>query len=66
MSLPALRAALRRGPAVSPFLVLGDPAPDLSVALARAAVRAGAEMLEIGFPYSDPVADGPAIQAVKK
>lgn len=63
MSMPALRAALRRGPAVSPFLVLGDPTPELSVELARAAVCAGARMLEIGFPYSDPVADGPAIQA---
>ena len=44
------------------FLVLGDPTPDLSVELARAAVDAGASMLEIGIPYSDPCADGPAIQ----
>ena len=63
MSLAALRASMRRGPAVSPFLMLGDPTPDLSVELARTAVRAGAGMLEIGFPYSDPAADGPAIQA---
>jgi tryptophan synthase alpha chain len=48
---------------VSPFLVLGDPTPELSVELAKTAVREGAGMLEIGFPYSDPVADGPAIQA---
>jgi len=63
MSLRSLRTALGRGPAVSPFLVLGDPTPELSVELARTAVAAGAGMLEIGFPYSDPVADGPAIQA---
>jgi tryptophan synthase alpha chain len=48
---------------MSPFLVLGDPTPELSVELARRAVVAGAGMLEIGFPYGDPVADGPAIQA---
>jgi len=48
---------------VSPFLVLGDPTPELSVRLAEAAVEEGATMLEIGFPYGDPVADGPAIQA---
>jgi tryptophan synthase alpha chain len=48
---------------VSPFLVLGDPTPELSVELAKTAIACGAGMLEIGFPYSDPVADGPAIQA---
>lgn len=63
MSLSALRAGLRRGPSFSPFLVLGDPTPDLSVTLARIAARNGGDMLEIGFPYSDPVADGPAVQA---
>lgn len=63
MSLAALRTEVERGPAVSPFLVLGDPTPDVCVELARTAVSAGARMLEIGFPYSDPVADGPAIQA---
>ena len=63
LSLAALRTSMREGPAVSPFLMLGDPTPDLSVELARTAVAAGAGMLEIGFPYSDPAADGPAIQA---
>ena len=50
MSVAALRISLERGPAVSPFLMLGDPTPDLSVELARTAVQAGAGMLEIGFP----------------
>jgi tryptophan synthase alpha chain len=47
---------------VCPFLLLGDPTPALSLELAKAAVDAGAGMIEIGFPYGDPVADGPAIQ----
>ena len=52
-----------QSPQVSPFLVLGDPTPELSIELAKTAVSSGAGMLEIGFPYSDPVADGPSIQA---
>jgi tryptophan synthase alpha chain len=64
MSFDLLQEALERRPFhVSPFLVLGDPSPELSVELAKVAVREGAGMLEIGFPYGDPVADGPAIQA---
>jgi len=64
MSFRRLRSKLRKeGAHVSPFLVLGDPTPDLSVELATIAVREGASMLELGFPYGDPVADGPAIQA---
>lgn len=45
-----------------PFIMLGDPSLEDSVAIARAAVAGGADALEIGVPYSDPVADGPAIQ----
>lgn len=64
MSFHHLKSELRqRSFHVSPFLVLGDPTPELSLALATAAVREGASMLELGFPYGDPVADGPAIQA---
>ncbi len=48
---------------VSPFLVLGDPTASSSVQLAKSAVANGATMLEIGFPYGDAIADGPAIQA---
>ncbi|MCK5940527.1 MAG: tryptophan synthase subunit alpha, partial [Planctomycetes bacterium] len=48
---------------VSPFLMLGDPDPDTSVALATSLVAAGATMLELGIPYADPSADGPAVQA---
>jgi tryptophan synthase alpha chain len=45
-----------------PFLMLGDPSPAGSLELARAAIAAGADMLELGIPFSDPVADGPTIQ----
>lgn len=62
MSRSLLRKLLSGGPSVSPFLVLGDPTPELSFELAKTAVDSGAGALEIGFPYSDPVADGPAIQ----
>lgn len=62
MSRSVLRRLLRDAPQVSPFLVLGDPTPELSVELAKTSVSCGARMLELGFPYGDPVADGPAIQ----
>jgi len=48
---------------VVPFFVLGDPDPALSVEIAETAVAAGATMLELGLPFSDPCADGPDIQA---
>ena len=47
---------------LSPFLVLGDPTPDISFELAKKAVELGATMLEVGIAYGDPSADGPAIQ----
>mgnify|MGYP003644210278 CR=1 FL=1 len=64
MSLAMLREVLAASPRhVSPFLMLGDPAPDMCVALCRELVHAGATMLELGLPYADPCADGPAVQA---
>ena len=45
-----------------PFFVLGDPDPTNSVALIKSAVAAGADALELGIPFSDPIADGPTIQ----
>jgi tryptophan synthase alpha chain len=44
------------------YLCVGDPSVDESIDLARACVRAGADVLELGVPFSDPSADGPAIQ----
>lgn len=46
-----------------PFCVLGDPTPDASLENIDALVRGGADALELGIPFSDPVADGPTIQA---
>src|SRR5439155_22231522 len=40
----------------------GDPHPSLTVPLLRALVEAGADILELGVPFSDPMADGPVIQ----
>ena len=46
-----------------PFLMVGDPNPDGSLAAATLLVRSGADALELGLPFSDPIADGPVIQA---
>ena len=45
------------------FLMLGDPDLDTSAHLLDAVVAGGADMVEVGIPFSDPVADGPVIQA---
>ncbi|MEC8252299.1 MAG: tryptophan synthase subunit alpha [Planctomycetota bacterium] len=64
MSAAELRRRLATGERhVSPFLMLGDPSPGACVQLCRALVDAGARMLELGIPYADPSADGPAVQA---
>ncbi|MGE5412919.1 MAG: tryptophan synthase subunit alpha, partial [Syntrophomonadaceae bacterium] len=44
------------------YLTAGDPSPDATVGLARALARAGADVLELGVPFSDPIADGPVLQ----
>jgi len=49
--------------ALIPFVTAGDPQPDVTVPLLHAMVAAGADLLEIGVPFSDPMADGPVIQA---
>lgn len=53
----------RGRPVFLPFLPAGDPSLAATVSLAATLVDAGADMVEIGFPYSDPIADGPVIQA---
>jgi tryptophan synthase alpha chain len=49
--------------AFMPFLTAGDPDLAATVRLSQALAAAGSNLLEIGFPYSDPIADGPVIQA---
>jgi len=51
---------------LSIYYTAGYPALGDTIAIAEALENAGADMLEIGFPYSDPVADGPVIQASSK
>ena len=57
----ALKDASR--PALVTFVMAGDPDHDTSLAIVRALPKAGADLIEIGMPFSDPMADGPAIQA---
>lgn len=45
-----------------PFVMVGDPDPELSEAVIEALIAGGADALELGVPFSDPVADGPTIQ----
>ncbi len=52
----------QRKKALIPFVTSGDPSPELSVPLMHAMVKAGADIIELGIPFSDPMADGPAIQ----
>jgi tryptophan synthase alpha chain len=55
-----LRAAGRKG--LVPYIAAGDPDPGLTVPLLQALARAGADVIELGVPFSDPMADGPVIQ----
>ena len=55
--------AARGEGAFVPFIMLSDPDPETALAIVRAAVAGGADALELGVPFSDPVADGPTIQA---
>ena len=48
--------------ALIPFFTAGDPTPALTVPLMHALVEAGADIIELGVPFSDPMADGPTIQ----
>ncbi|PHM45456.1 tryptophan synthase subunit alpha [Xenorhabdus mauleonii] len=45
-----------------PFVTLGDPNPELSLEIINSLISGGADALELGFPFSDPLADGPTIQ----
>ena len=48
--------------ALIPFLTAGDPSPDITATLMHKLVDAGADIIELGVPFSDPMADGPVIQ----
>jgi len=55
-----LRATGRK--ALIPYITAGDPNPTVTVPLLHALVKAGADIIELGVPFSDPMADGPVIQ----
>ena len=55
-----LKAAGKKG--LIPFITAGDPDPGLTVELMHALVRGGSSVIELGVPFSDPMADGPVIQ----
>ena len=56
----ALAKAKRK--ALIPYITAGDPHPSLTVPLMRALVEAGSDIIELGVPFSDPMADGPVVQ----
>ena len=59
-----LSAAFAKGrPALVTFVTGGDPTPDATPVILDALVEGGADVIELGMPFTDPMADGPAIQA---
>jgi tryptophan synthase alpha chain len=56
------RTRAARRAALVPFVTAGDPSPALTVPVMHAMVRGGADVIELGVPFSDPMADGPVIQ----
>lgn len=49
--------------ALIPYITAGDPSPSITVSLMHTLVQAGADLIELGMPFSDPMAEGPVIQA---
>ncbi len=56
------RLSAKKEGAFVPFVTLGDPTPELSLKIIDTLVEGGADALELGIPFSDPLADGPTIQ----
>ena len=57
-----IRSAFQNGKAFIPFITCGDPDLETTAAAVRAAVENGADLIELGIPFSDPTAEGPVIQ----
>lgn len=58
-----IQTAFARGKAFIPFITCGDPDLETTAAIVRAMAEAGADLIELGIPFSDPTAEGPVIQA---
>lgn len=58
-----IKSAFAKGKAFIPFITCGDPDLETTGKLVRAAVENGADLIELGIPFSDPTAEGPVIQA---
>ena len=58
-----IKQAFEHGKALIPFITCGDPSLELTEQLVYAMEEAGADMMELGIPFSDPTAQGPAVQA---
>ncbi|MEH2921254.1 tryptophan synthase subunit alpha [Samsonia erythrinae] len=56
------RLSEKKEGAFVPFVTLGDPSPEHSLKIIETLIAAGADALELGIPFSDPLADGPTIQ----
>ncbi len=58
-----IKQAFENGKAFIPFITCGDPDLETTAAVVRAAAENGADLIELGIPFSDPTAEGPVIQA---
>ena len=58
-----VRDAFAKGKAFIPFITCGDPSLEVTEQLVYACEEAGADLIELGIPFSDPTAEGPVIQA---
>lgn len=58
-----IRSAFENGKAFIPFLTCGDPYLETTAKIVREAVANGADLIELGIPFSDPTAEGPVIRA---
>lgn len=58
-----IKSAFSKGKAFIPFITCGDPDLDTTEKIVRSAVENGADLIELGIPFSDPTAEGPVIQA---
>lgn len=62
----AFQKAKQNGGALIGYITAGDPNPNLTPEIAGALIKGGVDILELGLPFSDPIADGPTIQAASQ